>query len=212
MAEGQLIKIAAVDILYINEVAKALKQKSVMWYQDYLIGIDTNNYLCYTRLDSNKINFQHNIAGNYIFNQRELSKFSKSIITEQGFDVPLGTNGSCLICTTSETLSVFSNIQTVNNFIPLIKAYESRFINGIEKDVTNELEFIFSMNKTAGINMYKYDNTHILTLFGGLLPLNKSDKIYIILEDNIDGKTFTVRFRVHKKICDIIIFLNYLKI
>ena len=60
--------------------------------------------------------------------------------------------------------------------------------------------------------MYKYDSTHILTLFGGLLPLNKSDKIYIILEDNIDGKTFTVRFRVHKKICDIIIFLNYLKI
>ena len=80
-----------------------------------------------------------------------------------------------------------------------------------EEDMTERLEDLYKLKRASGAIHYKYDDTHIMTLFSGILPLTKSDKLYMKLKDN-SSNTFIVRFRVHKKQFNVYAYLLYLKI
>ena len=55
------------------------------------------------------------------------------------------------------------------------------------------------------------DTKYFITLFSGLLPLNKSDKVNLQICDLHDNK-FIAKFTVMKKKIDIYIYLAYLKV
>lgn len=209
--ESRLI-IPISDLMYIFEISKALKQKDFIWYLEYVIGMDSEDYIIYTKLDLNKISIRPQVG--LIINQRELSKFMKSITTEFDFSINItGMHFITLLHTLTETLKINANLSIAQNKLNTILSAD-QFNNMLEQDVSESigLNYLYAMTKSSGIKMYQYDNTHILTLFGGLVPLAKSDKLYLIINDLIDGITFLARFRVHKKISDIIVIVRYIKL
>jgi hypothetical protein len=79
-------------------------------------------------------------------------------------------------------------------------------------DITDRLGALFKLNRASGSINFQYDDEHILTLFVGILPLAKSDKILINLRDYPNSNIFCVRFTVIKKIFKVYAYLKYIKI
>ena len=199
------------DIIYLNDAIKSLKQKNVMWIHDKIFGIDNFSYIIYTKLNLEKISKLPTTG--FIFNQRELSKFVKSLTTESTFELDENSDSTILI-TISETLVVKTSRQIESTVIGMSKnaiSIDCRMLNITEDDCSKDLEKLYTLNKTSGSFLYKYDNNHLLTLFSGIVPLAKADKLYIKVMDNSDN-TFLARFRSHKKHFDVFIYLLYLKI
>ena len=47
-----MLIIPIVDLVYINDAARAFKQKNFMWYQNMLVGIDNTDYITFINLDT----------------------------------------------------------------------------------------------------------------------------------------------------------------
>ena len=72
--------IKTIDLICISEGAKALKQKTVLFKNNMLYGLDNiNGYLIYTSLVG-KLQDDFSYDQGIIINQRELSSFIKSIL------------------------------------------------------------------------------------------------------------------------------------
>ena len=208
-----MITIRTTDLIYLNEAAKALKQKNVMWISNQLIGIDNFNYIITLPLDINKLSFIPDRG--LCFNQKELSAFVKSITTEEAFYVDdTYVNATSEISTITNGMSIHLDraldIQVSHQFM-CKDNIDKRMIGIPEEDMTLRLNNFYGMSKSSGIMLFQYDATHIMTLFAGIFPLLKSDKLNMILMDDSDC-TFIVRFHIKKKAFDIYAYLMYLKI
>ena len=199
------------DIIYINEAARNLKQKDAMWIRDKLVGIDNMNYIIYAQLDVSKLSILPNRG--IIFNQRDLSKFTKSISVESKFEIDetsrastIATITEVMIVTTSQQIEykVISNLTLSGNTDVSMQCVQ-------EEDMSVKLQDLYNMSKTSGAMQYKYDSLHILTLFSGILPLAKSDKLFIKIFD-VSENIFLARFRIQKKQFNIFTYIQYLKI
>ena len=78
-----------------------------------------------------------------------------------------------------------------------------------EMDITNDLSQLFSMKKGDGCIRYNHLGRYMITLFSGLLPLNKSDKVFLSIYPN-STHAFNALFRVKKKKFDVFICVAYL--
>ena len=211
-----MITVTVSDLIYINEAAKALKQKDFCWIDNTLIGVDDFNYAIYCKLDAYKISVIPR-KGLYI-NQKELSAFIKNITVEEGFNIADEYN-------TGATTTLFTNNLAeleihMNPEMDIRVYYQLAQISKInmlmqnipEQDVTARFADLYKMPKGAGVTMYHYDATHIMAIFGGIVPLLTADKLYMKLYDDSPA-TFLVQFRVDKKNkFEVFVYLMYLKI
>lgn len=214
-----MIRLVLSDLIHINNAARAFKQANVIWLQDKLFGLDNyNNYITICVLDRSELSILP-LKG-LMFNQRELAKFMKNISTESEFFIDDSNQimNKTLLTTslTNDTLSVTQSMElnmiVTNNWSKVVSIENRIADNDLrQQDVTNELEKLFKMSKSTGAFIYKHDKDHMLTLFSGIIPLNKADKVYLTLLDNPDN-TFLARFRVSKKKFDVYAYLMYLKI
>lgn len=208
-----MIRTPISDLMQINEAAKALKCRNFMWKQNKIISMDSMDYILYGELNTDKL-LTYPTKG-IVMNQRELSKIMKSITTESYFDI------------SDELLSNTTVINTINDSMAFkidssIDASVDRNLNISHEmdeligsnniDITDRLGALFKLNRTSGSINFQYDNEHILTLFVGILPLAKSDKILINLRDYPNSNIFCVRFTVIKKIFKVYAYLKYIKI
>ena len=209
-----MLIIPIVDLVYINDAARAFKQKNFMWYQNMLVGIDNTDYITFINLDTSK--FSTWITQNCpMFNQRDISKLMKTITAEQYFEVD-DSKYLSMIHTVNETATVQFNkrleLQIKHNLNTSL-GIDSIMIATPEEDYTSKLEMLYKMNSTAGAVQYHIDDTHSITVFGNLLPLNKADKIYATIQDDPNNNMiFYVRYRVHKKAYDVYTYVKYLKL
>lgn len=205
------MKLLTSDLIYLNDACKSLKCKIAMFLSNKLIGIDDFNYMIFTNLDPDNISVMPEKG--LIINQRELSKFIKSISVESYFEIdPYNKNN--VIHTMKEELSIYQDRKIESIVIQRLKMtlnIDYQIYNINEVNVSNDLEELYKASKSSGAIHYKYDDTHLMTLFGGIIPLNKSDKLYLKMYDNPDN-TFLVRFRVHKKKFDVYVYLLFLKL
>lgn len=209
-----MIQITLSDLVYINEAARALKCSTVMWIQNKLIGLDNLNYVVCCNLDESKLSVLPHRG--IIFGQREMAKFMKGMpnsvyaIDDSIINTTVLLASAISPDTASITLSgEMDNI--ISEKLKTVISYDTSMASYQEENMTDRLSEIYSLNKTDGAMLYKHDSYHILTLFGGLLPLNKADKIYMTLHDNPDN-TFLARFRVAKKQFNIFIYIMYISI
>lgn len=211
MMEQTTIRITIGDLVYINEAARNLKQKVVMWIGNKLVGLDSNDYIVFINLDPSKLSIipQRGL----IFSQRDLSKFMKSISTESGFDVCVsGMIFKTQLNTISDSMMVEIN-ESMQRIVDA-KINNTMYIDQglvLEEDISNNIKSLYSMARADGMFKFIYDNNHYMTLFPGLLPLNKSDKVYMCIDDQLYGQnSFVSRFRVHKKQFDVFVYVRYL--
>lgn len=206
------MKITTAELVYINEACKALKQKFCVYIKNVIIGMDDpTGYITFVMLDTNII--QNYCDTGIQFNSSELSKFIKSISIENEFDI--NDNGSSLLSTYNETLAIYKN-QTMINYMWGRYLCTTSIDNKVlvpEEDVSKDLEQLFTMHKPDGGYNHIYHG-YFMTLFAGLLPLNKSDKIReaILKYPNTFQDLFISRFTVIKKKFTVYVYCAFRKI
>lgn len=208
-----------VDLITIGEASKALKQKNFIYYNGYLYGLDNiDGYLVYVWI-LDDLHDKCNEFNGMIFNAREISAFIKAITTETEFNIVYDINGKCIL--SSNITDKDGNIinMTIANgcsFIQMINTKISQlspYIKSDNIDITADLQQLFSMKKTEGCFYYKpniFGENLFITLFPGLLPLNKSDKVLLSLI-NFTNK-FISFFTVVKKKFKVTVVVCYLKV
>lgn len=208
-----MIQIPISDLVYINEAGKALKCRDFMWKQDKIISMDSMDYIVYGRINTSKLSVFP--SRGIIFNQRELSKIMKSITTESYFNVSDEFNNSdTLLSTVSDNMFVRVNHSAdieIDNKLAITHEIDT-LIGENDVDVSSKLSALYNLNKSSGIIQFQYDDSHMMTLFAGILPLSKSDKILLGLYDYPNSSIFCTRFTVAKKIFRVHIYLKYIKI
>ena len=203
------------EVLYLNEIAKSLKNRNFYIIRGNMIGCDhISDYLLYTKLDPN---FYSNIQfDGCTFNARELSAFVKTITIETQFTFKLNDDG--MWSTESMVGGTFTVDQRPKDNFNKIALAESLAIEiplVPEQDVTADLERLFSLKKDDGRFIYHYKDKYMITLFQPILPLSKIDTIYLTIYPNpgISSVSFIARFRItKKKKPDVYAYLAYLYI
>jgi hypothetical protein len=207
------LKLTTSELVYINEAAKALKQKDFILIGNAMIGLDNiQNIVTYLLLDNN---FFINHIDGIIINQRALSAFIKSLSIESEFEINF-IDGIATIHTLGEGLLEIK----LNNYLAEMACNKFRYVISLEGSIPTVLEEIEVPDITSRIqSMSKSDggiginyNGYYMTLFSTILPITKSDKIYLkILQPPIQH-TFISKFHIKKKKFDIITYINYLKV
>lgn len=208
-----MIRTPISDLMQINEAAKALKCRNFMWKQNKIISIDSMDYILYNELNTDKL-LTYPTKG-IVMNQRELSKIMKSITTESYFDISDELLSNTTIVNTINDSMAFKIDSSIDASVDRnlnISHEMDELIGSNNIDITDRLGTLFKLNRTSGSINFQYDNEHILTLFVGILPLAKSDKILINLRDYPNSNIFCVRFTVIKKIFKVYAYLKYIKI
>jgi hypothetical protein len=207
-----ILELSISDLVYINDAAKSLKYSDFVFINNLLVGIDNiNTYTSKVILDVNKLSNVSLIG--LSFNQRELSKFVKSLSVESSFYIdenqPINK-----IYSSVGAVELNIHIDSAMNNLVAAKINQSLDIDNLminSEDVTADMEKLFSMRKGDGAFYYVSHDNHYMTLFNGLLPLNKSDKIFLSIYDAGYG-TFTTRFIVKKSKFTIMVYVSYLSI
>ena len=209
-----MIRTPISDLMQINEAAKALKCRNFMWKQNKIISMDSMDYILYSELNTDKL-LTYPIKG-IVMNQRELSKIMKSITTESYFDISDELLSNTTIVNTindSMAFKIDSSIDaSVDRNLNISYQMDELMIGNNNIDITDRLGALFKLNRASGSIYFQYDGNHILTLFVGILPLAKSDKILINLYDYPNSNIFCVRFTVIKKLFKVYAYLKYIKI
>lgn len=208
-----MIRTPISDLMQINEAAKALKCRNFMWKQNKIISIDSMDYILYSELNTDKL-LTYPTKG-IVMNQRELSKIMKSITTESYFDISDELLSNTTIVNTINDSMAFKIDSSIDASVDRnlnISHEMDELIGNNNIDITDRLGALFKLNRASGSINFQYDNEHILTLFVGILPLAKSDKILINLRDYPNSNIFCVRFTVIKKLFKVYAYLKYIKI
>lgn len=201
------MKIELVDLITINDIAKALKQKTVIVISGIIYGLDNiNSCLIHSNINSSLIGKYTGLK----FNCRDLSAFIKCVTTETSFEANIGYgNHYCISTAYADSLDIEYDrfaIDMVNT-----QLYKVNALNfSIETNVTEQLNALFNMKKADGSFRFYYNN-YLMIIFPGIIPLLKADNIGLQIYDY--GTYFISKFIVHKKKgIDITIYLSFLKI
>lgn len=208
-----MIRTPISDLMQINEAAKALKCRNFMWKQNKIISIDSMDYILFSELNTDKL-LTYPTKG-IVMNQRELSKIMKSITTESYFDISDELLSNTTIVNTINDSMAFKIDSSIDASVDRnlnISHEMDELIGNNNIDITDRLGALFKLNRASGSINFQYDDEHILTLFVGILPLAKSDKILINLRDYPNSNIFCVRFTVVKKLFKVYAYLKYIKI
>jgi hypothetical protein len=206
------MNITTSELVYINEAAKALKQKDFILIDNAIIGLDNiENLVTFILLDNNFLtNYFHGI----IINQRALSAFIKTISIESDFQFD---SMNTVIQTKSGGELFIGFDQRIAELAcsryKIAISIDTSYLNPVpEKEAPNITEAIQNMSKADGAIRVNYYN-YFMTLFPSILPLTKSDKMYIsIYEKYFSLRLFTAKFRIHKKKFDVITYIHYYNI
>lgn len=204
------MKLTTSELVYINEAAKALKQKNFILIDNAMIGLDNiQSIVTYILLDNN---FITNYTNGIIINQRALSAFIKTLSIESDFrfdsvnNVIKTISGGELTLTHNLALAElacdrFKYAMSLNNIQTVI----------VETEISNIMAQLQSMKSTDGSIGINY-NGYYMTLFPSLIPTIKSDKLYVQILQPPMLHTFIAKFHIKKKKFDVITYVNYLKV
>lgn len=212
-------KIKSIDLIEIANAAKAFKQRDVVLYRNHLYGLDNiSTYIIHTS--------QLNLSCLYptmLFNYRTLSSFLKNITTEEFFlvdeEYKIHTEFKAVDEKMTDTMCVYCNHDAIKA-VQYQEETAAKFVSNYPclyeepLDVTKELDNLFALRKTDGTIYYTHEcqgQKYFITLFSGLVPLNKADKLYLNIIDN-GTNFFIVNLRVDKKNIKIISYIAYLKV
>lgn len=188
----------------IIEIAKLLKSDIIYIIGNTIYGTDSN----FTYLK--QMTFENTLGINICYEQKLMNDFIK-------------------LCTNTITLennSLMSNIEVlhinnqnhIRNIVELDNKINQIVLNNHNSmNVDNardneEFENAISLKTAQGIGLYRVSEEYILSIFKGLLPINKKDKTSLSIYD-VDYNRFLTRFVISKpKNKVIIVNVMYLKI
>ena len=199
------------DLIYVNDIAKILKHKNFIWYRTILLGMNDSNYAAVCAMEPSILSIVPDRA--LLINKQNLSKFVGSISIEESFSIPDIDRISFIhnLYTTSEELpiqisnymdgSTLDRIQRISDITNLMQALP-------EVDITDTINRAILESKATGVINLEVEG-YEMQIPTSIIPVNKADKIYITIYDGLN-RTFTSRFRITKKITDLMIYISFL--
>lgn len=207
------IHITSGDLIYINNIGKILKHKNFIWYRNILLGTNDESYAALCAMDPSILSVIPDRA--ILINQRNLSKFVGSITTQEGFPIPDMNRIAYIhnIYTDSEELSLqvsnYMDGSTIDR-IQRISAITDHMQSLPEADITDMINQAILESKATGVINLEVEG-HGMQIPTSVIPVNKSDLVYLTIYDGFN-RTFTSRFRITKKITDLMIYMSFLSI
>ena len=203
------------DLLSINTIAKALKQKEFVWHGATLYGIDAMGGALIMAIVPPTTLLSLPLQYAFHINQRELSLFCGQISTETECEFnPSDMNGKYVASIREHEFNITCNVQIHNMALTMQSSMQrlTNELNGFEEfDATDLLQSLVGRTKSSGAIPVIYDKSHIMYLFSSALPLTKADRVLLTIKDYPNG-TFLCRFRVPKKHCTIQTFMSFIRI
>lgn len=210
----KMSRINAVDIIYLNEAVKTLKQKNVAVCNGYVIGLDNiEQYVRYIQLDYNLIsNTFFTIKA--IIDAAELSAFVNGLTTESCFVYDAYNEYGNIFTNLKDCkLKLYNNrnaLKYAMSKLGMCQQYDYKYKNVPMTNIDENIVNLRSMKKTDG-TFNLIHNGQWITMFPGLLPMVKSDKVYLSIYDTSET-SFVAKFTVKKKKFDVYVYLAYLKV
>lgn len=188
----------------IIEIAKLLKSDIIYIIGNTIFGTDSN----FTYLK--QMTFENTLGINICYEQKLMNDFIKLCTNT----ITLENNS---LMSNIEVLYVnnenhIRNIVNLNNKINQIVLNNHNSMNVDNARDNQEFENAISLKTAQGIGLYRVSEDYILSIFKGLLPINKKDKTSLSIYD-VDYNRFLTRFVISKpKNKVIIVNVMYLKI
>ena len=207
------MKLTTSELVYINEAAKALKQKDFIIIDNAMIGLDNiQNIVTYVLLDTN---FFINHLNGIIINQRSLSAFIKTLSMESEFLLDFKDNIAKINTISGGELILSYNLyigelacDRFKHAISLEDNIQTVIVESEISDILTKIQNMKSADGSIGINY----NGYYMTLFPSLIPTTKTDKLYVKILQPPIMHTFISKFHIKKKKFDVITYVNYLKV
>lgn len=179
---------------YLFNIAKQVKKPLVAIYPNgTIIGTD-EQFTGLNIMESEFINYD--IQTEYIFDMKELNAFMKNIksfgdVFFTPYEIYLQENPN---------ISVMNHIELYSKFMILYNKalnLQNNTIINIYENFQNYIPEMFSMKVSQGAKMYHIDK-YLMTSFNAIHPVNKSDRVDLILRDH-DMYSYTAEFIIYKK-------------
>lgn len=168
--------------LKIYDIVKSMKSKYIAIIKNSIIGYDT-------LVDVKVVNTDSSISEYPLYlSLEQLSALASSDANEIDITKLKQSNVS---------IRLYNKIIQDGILIP-------RPVTTEVKNIKNDEVFaeILTAKSSEGLKMYRLDSNHILSIFTGLIPVNKPDKLDLQII-NINNKCFLVKYIIHKKKWDI---------
>lgn len=209
------------DLAEINIAAKSFKQKDFMLInhnnKPFLISLDRYKiFISISEINPENMVLLPPDVG-LIFNYAELGNFIKNLSIEKDItvdtDLPrslavsfMGNAGMYVKTDKRINLEILNILNRIDNMNNTISFYS------LEEDVTDRLDMLYTHHKADGGVYFIYKDRYYITLSYGVLPLNKTNKIYLSVIDNPNEPVFSTRFRVDKKKTNVYVYATYRKL
>ena len=184
------------------KVSKELKSEYVYITGNSIYGVDVSFiYLKYMEFEN-----QYNM--NICFSVSKMTKFLKEVCLNE---IKL-VNPNLLYSSFDNTLEI-NNISLINKIESMIININNLKTNEITIDCQNirgipQFEYILESKSADGTGIFTYDK-YVMTLFKNLIPLKKSDEVFLTIHD-IDSKMFLSNFTVQRRKLKIEVYIMYL--
>lgn len=190
------------DIL---ELAKMLKSHYVYYNPEAHKLIGTDYHMTYIKvMDIPEIQYRVPL----FFDNKEVQKFSKTTDNEYAILEFMETSIRPMKYLYDKVEEIY--YKTIN-FTLDINTTNTLTIDNIRGN--QSFENSLSLKSAQGIGYFYIGDQYIMTIFSGLLPINKSDEVALKIYDNKTLGTFLANFTIKKKKkADINVFINYLKL
>lgn len=186
------------------EFAKVLKSDIVYISGNIIYGTDEG----FTYLK--QIEFINTLNVTMCYKQSDMNNFIKLAT----LDIEYSNN---TLYSNIESVQVYNEVY-IKSILRLYTAINEIIFNNIPKinvenvRDSNEFEQAIALKSSQGIGMYRVNEEYVLAIFKSLLPINKKDKVSLLITD-VDNYRFLSRFTISKpKNINILVDILYLKI
>lgn len=186
------------------KIAKELKSTYVYIKGNYIYGVD-ESFVYLKMMEFNNI---YNINISFVVN--DMATFIKNVDLNE-IKLP---NPNLLYSSFDNTLEI-NNISLVHNIESMINSLSFNMNTSNKRIVLEpvrgleDFEYILESKSADGSAIFRY-NKYNMTIFKNLIPIKKSDKVYLTIYDDIDGGRFLSNFTVDRKKTKIEVYIMYL--
>ena len=210
-------KITVEERLQINEAAKALKQKSFAIFNcNVLVGLDNIDVCLKCVTMTIVLNEKSQVLEGMQINTRELSAFIKSITFETELNIFVDDTNPFVYILASNSFQITLNRTNINfeeKFLIISNEITTKGITCSSELINDNISKLFDMHKADGCLYYVHHDKYYITMFPGMLPLNKSDEVFLEIIGHEYESSFIAHFEVlKKKKYKVNIFIRYLKL
>lgn len=186
----------------LTKLVKATKTDMFIINPDGIIGTDRfSTTLTISRLSTGILTPVEMTKDAYVNLDKLL--FGKSDIPDAEFNQLLIQN-SIFRITTSPIINIFNNIRQCIGI-------ENAVIDIVDLKADPKFNEILSKKAADGNSLYRIDKNYILSIFSGLLPINKNDKVSFRIYDNNTNNSFIAEFNIDKGFAVVTKYIQYLK-